>query len=150
VFVVPDLPDGPHSVRVILSADANAGRSLVVYGFLGESGAGYLSHAPLDSFLGGGTLTASALAVPISDSLGNPNHGVKSILYRNTAAATRTVSVTWNGVGIWSQTLAAAGSAGDCARFDLSAAGVNPGTSPNLTHQADITASINFVCVGGL
>lgn len=144
IFVVSDLPDGPHSVRVVVGPDSAVARTLVVYGFLAERGAGYAAATPLDSLFGGGTLTAAAVAVPVTDNAGNANHGIKAILYQNTDVASRTVTITWNGVAV--QTLDVA--AGKSGRIDLSSLGINPGSAPNLAHQADVAAKVNFVCLG--
>lgn len=146
IFVVTDLPDTPHSVRVVLWADGVASKTLVLYGYLAERCAGYSTHSPLDIMFGNATLTNAAVTVPTTDTAGNANHGVKSIIYYNSDSVTRTVTLAWNGVAIAQLTL----TAGSYTKFDLSAVGLNIGTSPNLTHQADANSVVRFVCIGSL
>lgn len=146
IFVVNDLADGPHSVRVILYPDASSTKTLVFYGFLAERVAGYSDSTLLDNLFGGGTLTNANVSVPATDNAGNANHGIKSILYYNTDSVTRVVTITWNSIVIATLSMAA----GAPARYDFSAAGVNMGTSPNLVHKADAGSVVNFVCIGSL
>jgi len=146
IFVVSDLPDTPHSVRIIVWPDGVASKTVVIYGFLAERCAGYSTHAPLDIMYGGATLTTSAVAVPITDTAGNANHGVKSIIYYNSDVATRTVTLTWNSITVAILTI----TAGSYNKFDFSSTGLNMGTSPNLTHQADANSVVKFVCIGSL
>lgn len=146
VFVVNDLPDGPHSVRVILHPDASAAKTLMFYGFIAERIAGYESPQPLDNFYGGGTLTNANVAVPTTDNASNTNHGVKAVIYYNTDASSHTVTISWNSVVITTLTIAA----GATARFDLTANGVLLGASPNLVHKADANSVVTFICIGSM
>ncbi len=146
MFVVNDLADGPHSVRVILYPNASVSKTLVVYGFIAERIAGYESPVALDGFYGGGTLTNANVAVPITDNNSNINHGLKAVLYYNTDASTRVVTVSWNGIVIATISIAAGGS----ARFDYTQTGINLGASPNIVHKADAGSVVNFICIGSM
>lgn len=151
VFVVSDLSEGAHSVKVILWPDGVASKTLVIFGFIGERGAGYDVRPGLDSLYGAGTLTNAAVVIPNTDADSNPVHGIKSIWYVNTDASARVVTVSWNSNTVAKLNLAAAGSAGDTGKIDFSTLGLTTGgATANMTHQADATAVVKFNILGAM
>ena len=139
-IVADDLPDGPHTVRVILTNDpaASAGYSLTFYGFLAERRAGYVDRTRMNDVSATGTLTTSAVAVPRTNEI-----YVRGILYANTSASTVTVTVQSSGATIWQAALAAAGSAGCSATFDVLAP-----TALAVSHLASAASAVNFAVLG--
>lgn len=114
-IVVRDLPDGPHSVEIILaSALAGGGtRTLNFYGFMAERRVGYRERHGYQNVAQQGTLTGSAVAVANNNNI----TGLRKIVYVNTATAT-SVAIANNGTLVATIPLAATGTAGDTGEFD--------------------------------
>lgn len=150
VFFVRNLPDGHHSLSIVIYPDQSASKSIVMYGLLLEKTAGYSETKSADSLFGGAFLTSSDVAIPVTDMAGVQNRGVKKIIYRNTDTLARTVLISWNSSVVASLYLQASGISGDTQVFDLSSSGLNPGTSPSFTHKSDVSNKVSFVCTGAM
>lgn len=89
IVVAEGLEDRAHSVAVMLSPSATVAKSLEVYGWLVESGRGYVAPAPARSgglYSAPTTLTASAVAV-------SPTLPVIGMTFYNSDAVQRTVTL---------------------------------------------------------
>lgn len=89
IVVAEGLEDRAHSVAVMLSPSAAAAKSLEVYGWLVESGRGYVAPAPIRSgglYSAPTTLTASAVAV-------SPTLPVIGMTFYNSDATQRIVTL---------------------------------------------------------
>ncbi len=139
-IVADDLPDGPHTVRVILTNEpaSSAGYSLTFYGFLAERRAGYADRTKMNDVSATGTLATSAVAVPRANEA-----YIRGVLYTNTSASAVTVTVQYSGTTIWQAVLAAAGSAGCSATFDVLAP-----TALGVSHLASTASAVNFAVLG--
>jgi hypothetical protein len=139
--IVSDLPDGAHSVEIILASDLVGGstRTLNFYGFMAEQRVGYRERPGYQNVATQGTLTGSAVAVA------NTNNctGLRKIEYINTGASPTYVALAYNGTAMTSVSLTASGTAGDSGEFD-------PGDyiafSPLLTHTS--AGSVRYTVFG--
>lgn len=101
------LSDGPHTVEVILNADpAGASRSIVLYGLLVEASKGYNRPGAVASINSVTAVTASFASVQSSTV---PN--IRALYFKNTTAATRTVTLQFSSNDFKVIQLAAAGTA---------------------------------------
>jgi hypothetical protein len=115
-LIVEGLPDGAHSVEIILAADLPGGvlRTLNFYGLMLERRVGYRERHGYQNVATQGTVPSSSTAVA------NTNNctALRKIQYVNTVGSPTTVAIAYNGVSVASVPLAAAGTAGDTGEFD--------------------------------
>lgn len=143
-IVAENLPDGPHSVEVILTSEAGIpDNSLFFYGFLAERRAGYTERLRTQDCLSTGTLTTTAAGITRGSSP-KQYRGLRKVLYTNTSGSPATVTVRFSANTIWQSTIAAGASdafdPGDVTAFD--------GSTATLNHLASAASAINFAVFG--
>lgn len=141
-IIVQGLPDGAHSVEIILASDLAGGssRTLNFYGFMAERRVGYRERHGYQNVTQQGTLTGSAVAVANN----NNATALRKIIYVNTdTGAATSVVVNNNGTLMATIPLAAGGSLECTGEFD-------PGDyiaySPLITHSS--AGSVRYTAVG--
>lgn len=146
-IVAANLPDGAHSVEVILAADpANVATwVLQLYGFVAERRAGYTERPRAQTVIASGTVPASSTAISNSTSSAIIP-ALRAIEYTNTGGSAATVTVTYNGATFWVGTMAAAGSAGASATCDLLAPTAFNGLTTTFAHST--AGTVSFVSLG--
>lgn len=136
--IVTDLGDGQHHAEIHVASDPTVLNPLTIFGFLVDRRAGYVP--PVRSgFQTSSTLTTANTVVSYGGSIYG-GRTIRKILYCNTDAVARTVTVTLANSTIWKKQIAA----GDVAEFD-------PGvpisfhvgaTASGLAHAADANSVV--------
>ncbi len=134
-LVADDLPDGPHTVRIILTADPAipTTQNLFVYGFLAERRAGYSEKSKSQDFGGVGAVPTSSAAISLTGEV-----QIRAVFYANTTASAILVTVTRAGTTIWCASVPGNGTA-VCDFLDLTALSAN--------HVA-ASAGVNYAILG--
>lgn len=144
VIVADDLPPGRHACELVITAVNSSAISLAILGWLGDSRVYPPQIRYLDRVTGTVPTSASAIAYNVGAS--NVLHFIRGVIYTNTNASARDVTISISGTTTVAVLhLAAAGSAGDTATFDLLGPFANAGT---LYHVAS-GAGVNYTTLGG-
>ncbi len=147
LLLVSDLADTVHTVTIVLYPDPNFASRLLIEGTLVERRLGYSEPKRVDWPYGGGTLTASQVAIPVTFveplvSRVVEVDVIKAVFYSNTGSVPRTVTVKFGAFIVWQAIIPAGGS----AQFVPSTNGIAVG----LTHAADAITDVTFVCLTSL
>lgn len=145
MLIADDLNDGPHMADICVTPDAATTAAIRLYGYLVDANAGYRefgSHA----FPSVGLITNVAVAVSLGSA---PYLGrvIRKIIYHNTDASTRTVTIQFAGSTIWRKQIAA----GDTAEFDPGATtSFYPNVASGIAHLADVTNVVRATVITGI
>jgi hypothetical protein len=152
-IIASDLPDGPHSVEVGVASDPTgvSTYTLNLYGFVVERRVGYTERTRLQGVITRGTSLGTSASSIVNGSSSPPNivASLRGVQYVNTSASAVTVSVQYGSVLVWQASLAAAGTAGCSATFDLlEATAFSGNSSSTFAHLASAAGAVNYMILG--
>ena len=148
-IVAENLTDTMHEVYIVMQPSTVAKR-LYLYGFIADSKSGYSPNKPCDLLYGAGTLTASAVPMPVTDNtIGKVCLAIKGVYYNNTDSSPRVISITHDNIVLQKIYLSASGSSGDSYYLDFGSSGVcRGGNTADISHLCDVASKVNFKMKG--
>lgn len=137
----------PHVAQINFVGEASAVRSWVLFGFLLDKRFAFERERSYAHYTPVGTLTASAVAIPLTNGATTDRalRAIRKVLYYNTDASARIVTIKNGSTIIKTVYLAAAGTTGDSGEWDV---GGDMPISSSITHQASATNVVTYQVIG--
>lgn len=136
----------PHVAQINFVGESSSVRSWVLFGFLLDKRFAFDRERSYVHYTPVGTLTAAAVAIPLSNGATDRTlRAVRKVLYYNTDASARIVTIKNGSTIIKTVYLAAAGTTGDSGEWDI---GGDMPISSSITHQASVTSVVSYQVIG--
>lgn len=146
-IIADNLEHKPHTVKIVMQPDPVSVSNLSILGFLLDRYAGYKDFIPPDHLYSKGTLTNSAVNIPMTGSSGVMK-SLKKVVYHNIDSTAHVVTIMYAGVVFRVLDIAAGKSVEyEFSNYGITTEGYNSATT-GFQHLADVNSMVNFSLIG--